>query len=551
MRYNNSGNPSSPQPVPPPIVRVWESRPQAATPVNEQPTQYWSPDMASAPAAQVTPDRFWRRFIVVMFLVAFLALGGAVVSTYALFDQSQTIFPAVSAVGVNLGGLTQAEAEVALTQVVQTANIQVLAGQTLRPISLAELGYALDTPAIAAEAYQRGRIRSEWRELPLAFLLGLEVSPRWQFRETIAYATLIALASEAYQPPIPPDLIYASGQVQMTPGQPGSKLDVNAALVWLGQQSPATLAGQTITLPMLPEEPDMAGAQAQVAAANQHLSQTLTVSAYDAILDEHLTWRIPPAIWNQWVMARRVSDTPTGFVFSLASNAVQDYFLLQEGNLAATQYLKASDAAATLLAAYDNGQWETTIRIYHPEREHVVQSGETLSSIAEAYGLPYPWLEQANPGLSGLYPGQSIMVPSADVFLPLPVIENKRIIISINEQKMWAYEDGILKWEWAVSTGIAESPTSSGVYQIQTHVDNAYAGNWDLWMPYFMGIYRPVPTSDFMNGFHGFPTRGSSQLLWTNSLGHPVTYGCVLVSNDNAAALYSWAEEGTVVEIQP
>jgi lipoprotein-anchoring transpeptidase ErfK/SrfK len=66
-----------------------------------------------------------------------------------------------------------------------------------------------------------------------------------------------------------------------------------------------------------------------------------------------------------------------------------------------------------------------------------------------------------------------------------------------------------------------------------------------------MGIYRPVPTSEFMNGFHGFPTRGGSQLLWTGSLGRPVTYGCILISSENAQTLYNWAETGVIVEIQP
>jgi lipoprotein-anchoring transpeptidase ErfK/SrfK len=70
-------------------------------------------------------------------------------------------------------------------------------------------------------------------------------------------------------------------------------------------------------------------------------------------------------------------------------------------------------------------------------------------------------------------------------------------------------------------------------------------------MPNFMGIYRPVPSSDFMNGFHGFPTRGGSTLLWTGDLGHPVTYGCILISTENAAALYEWAEAGVVVEVRP
>jgi lipoprotein-anchoring transpeptidase ErfK/SrfK len=65
-----------------------------------------------------------------------------------------------------------------------------------------------------------------------------------------------------------------------------------------------------------------------------------------------------------------------------------------------------------------------------------------------------------------------------------------------------------------------------------------------------MGIYRPVPASDFMNGIHGFPSRGGAQLLWTDDLGRRVTYGCILISSENAATLYTWAEAGVVVEIQ-
>jgi lipoprotein-anchoring transpeptidase ErfK/SrfK len=192
------------------------------------------------------------------------------------------------------------------------------------------------------------------------------------------------------------------------------------------------------------------------------------------------------------------------------------------------------------------------LRLYHQEQEHLVQAGETLSSIGYDYGLPYPWLEQANPGLgNSLRPGQRLTIPSPDLLLPLPVVEEKRLVVSLTEQKMWAYESGEIKWEWPVSTGIASSPTAPGVFQIQTHEPNAYAANWDLWMPHFLGIYRPVPTSDFMNGFHGFPSRNGSQLLWTNDLGQPVTYGCILLSSDNAATLYDWAEAGVVVEVRP
>ena len=191
------------------------------------------------------------------------------------------------------------------------------------------------------------------------------------------------------------------------------------------------------------------------------------------------------------------------------------------------------------------------MRVYHAPRQHTVQLGETLASIARSYGFPYPWLQEANPGVEALRPGQVIHIPSPDVLLPLPVVPGKRIVVSMSQQQMWAYQWGDLLWAWTVSTGIESSPTSPGVFQIQSHEMNAYAASWDLWMPYFMGIYRPVPASGFMNGFHGFPTRDGTNLLWTGNLGYPVTYGCILVSTQNAAVLYEWAEEGVVVEIRP
>ncbi|MBK9049886.1 MAG: hypothetical protein IPL78_02880 [Chloroflexi bacterium] len=42
MRYSNSAPNSSPSSVPPPIVKVWQSRPQ--TPTSEQSTGYYTPE---------------------------------------------------------------------------------------------------------------------------------------------------------------------------------------------------------------------------------------------------------------------------------------------------------------------------------------------------------------------------------------------------------------------------------------------------------------------------------------------------------------------------
>jgi lipoprotein-anchoring transpeptidase ErfK/SrfK len=160
-------------------------------------------------------------------------------------------------------------------------------------------------------------------------------------------------------------------------------------------------------------------------------------------------------------------------------------------------------------------------------------------------------IQRANPGvnLEALSAGQTINMPSKDELLPLPIVSSKRIVVSISQQRMWVYENGQVRWNWPASTGIPDSPTMPGVYQIQSHEKNAYAGNWNLWMPYFMGIYEAVP--GFMNGIHGFPSRGGSQILWENALGRTVTYGCILISTQNSKLLYDWAQEGVVIEVKP
>jgi len=214
-------------------------------------------------------------------------------------------------------------------------------------------------------------------------------------------------------------------------------------------------------------------------------------------------------------------------------------------------YLDWDVALAELVNAIASPGSAAPLRVFHDPTQHVVQPGETLASIGRDLGIPYPWIEESNPGLGErLSIGQVILIPSVDRLLPLPVVKDKRILVSIGQQRMWAYEEGRLKWEWPVSTGIDSSPTAPGVFQIQSHEREAYAGNWDLWMPYFMGIYRPVPASGFMNGFHGFPSRNGTDLLWTGNLGRQATYGCILISTVNAATLFEWAEEGVVVEIQ-
>jgi lipoprotein-anchoring transpeptidase ErfK/SrfK len=269
------------------------------------------------------------------------------------------------------------------------------------------------------------------------------------------------------------------------------------------------------------------------------------INAFDPITNQSVLWSVAPEQWGQWLTTENTAD---GVRLSLDNAQLGGY--LSGQNLGGEQFIQIDQSVQKIQAAIASGSAEATIQVFHRETQYSVVPGDTLGSIAWKMGIPMWRITNANPGinLDALNPGQTITIPSRDDMLPVPIVYNKRIVVSISEQHMWVYENGQLKWDWIASTGIDDSPTMPGVYQVLSHDGTAYAGNWNLYMPSFMSIYEAVP--GFHNGIHGFPSRGGSQILWENSLGRRVTYGCILLSSTNASLLYDWAEEGVIVEIK-
>lgn len=472
-------------------------------------------------------------------------IAAVILAATALFllYHSDLIMPGVHTLGIELGGMSKAEAVTALQENWQQRAIILHAGKTTYGINPALLGITFDAEATAQAAYQQGRLK---------VLQDTSVSPVLRIDSPTATANLQSLAPQFNKPPVNAGVRIANGRVEMTPPLAGQTVDVATTVTQLEQNLAQIVATGKLNMVMLPVQPAIIDTSAVAAQANQLLVSPLFFRVYDPITGESLVWTAAPEVWGAWLSLSVDPQDITRLNWNIDAEKAKAFLDAQSAVLGPDRYVDSNQAVAGMLNAITARRSDISLRVYHRERQHTVQSGETLSSIGRVYGMPYAWIQQANPGVENeLYVGQVLTIPSPDVLLPLAVVENKRIVVSIADQKMWAFENGVAKWEWPVSTGIASSYTASGVFQIQTHERDAYAGNWNLWMPYFMGIYRPVPTSDFMNGFHGFPTRNGSQLLWTNSLGRPVTYGCILISTENAATLYGWAEEGVVVEIRP
>ncbi len=484
---------------------------------------------------------FWLAALLWLWLlVALTALALGLLTLY----RGDRILPGVHVLGADLGGRTTAEAANLISDAWRGRTITLDTGAIQQHMSPDELGLALDAAATGRLAHDQGRrlagpddVRLVANQLlaavspRLATSERIEIAAVWRFERDAAAAALRQFAQQLALPARDATIRINQGRVEWTPSQAGQALDIAAALASLEQRPVEVLQSGRLTAPVVVITPTLTDVSAAVAEANRLLAQETVVRLYDPINDERLAWTVDRPTLGGWLA---LTGDSQGWIVDEGRLAA--WVAGQAAALGALRYIDADVAVPALAQAAAAGHRELRLRVFHRPQTHIVRSGETLSSIAAQYGFPYPGLERANPELGSLvYVGQRVTIPSPDELLPLPVVENKRIVVSLSGQWMRTYENGKVKWTLAVSTGIPSSPTSPGVFQVQSHEMNAYAASWDLWMPYFMGIYRPVPGQDFMNGFHGFPTCGDSQLLWTNALGRPVTFGCILLSNENAA----------------
>ncbi len=490
-------------------------------------------------------------------LVAVVGLLYAVVGLLiagAFLHQSDIVLPGVQAIGTGLGWRNSAGAAALLDRAWEARKIEVSAAGKSWSLTPNDLGIRIDSATTARQAQRQGRslpsfqtmVKNGWRA---------DVEPIWRLDPAAADVTLQTLAREMGVGPKSAAVRIVGTQVEATAASEGRALDVNGAMAILKSRGWEAVQSGVLELPTLKLYPAVNDVSGVLQEANQGLAELtakpMSIRIYDPVVDEAMAWSVNPDELRSWLRPEIVQGQKTEVHWLVDQTQVTNFLQKQAPSLGNERYIEVRAALATIMESVREKKTDVRLPVYHPEMEHEVRDGETLTSIATDYGMPYPWIQQANPDLGDvLRVGQTLIIPSPDVLLPLMPVEGKRIIASISEQKMWAYESGKLKWQWTISTGLPESPTAPGIFQIQTHEESAFAAIWDLQMPWFMGIYRPVPTSDFMNGFHGFPSRDGKQVLWTNNLGKPITYGCLLVSTDNAKKLFEWAETGVTVVVK-
>lgn len=119
------------------------------------------------------------------------------------------------------------------------------------------------------------------------------------------------------------------------------------------------------------------------------------------------------------------------------------------------------------------------------------------------------------------------------------LLGEKWMRLDLSDQRLTAFEGDTEVFTGLVSTGVARYPTPPGEFRVYLKVRRqAMSGP---------GYY--VPNVEYCTYF--FKSYAIHGTYWHDNFGHPMSHGCVNMTNDDAKWIYEWAPKGTRVVVQP
>ncbi|HEY70352.1 MAG TPA: L,D-transpeptidase family protein [Anaerolineae bacterium] len=496
----------------------------------------------------------WKRLGIAAVAVAFgLAMIPVLIvsAAYSYYFATDLIMPGVQVGGIPLEGLTLQQASAVMDLVwnveVRIQAIDLTDASPYWEFAPSEIGLRVDANASAQLAHAHGRdagLIHSVRQMIDGWFNGCALQPYVTFDSNIALQAIETWADVLHIPATNADLIVQDGESIQVAAQEGRSLDVEATLGLLAADPTSVLLKyRFVPLVMKPVEPTIGDVDQAASEAERLIASQPSLQAFDPVTGELITWTPTRTEIASWLQIER---TPAEVHVHLDSQRLSDYVQSLNASLGAERSFDL-EAANTAVMQELQGEDSETLLIRYQPRSYVIQRGDSLITISLKYGIPYWKLREYNPGMV-FATGVTMVIPPKDAMLSIPVVMNKRIVISISQQRMWLYQDGEMIDNHVVSTGIPSSPTMAGIFQITSHVLNAYASRWDLYMPHFLGIYEATPYLE--NGIHGLPLLSSGVRLWASVLGQPASYGCIILDLQAAEQVYNWADDGVVVEIQ-
>ncbi|MDZ4671543.1 MAG: L,D-transpeptidase family protein [Phototrophicales bacterium] len=496
-------------------------------------------------------DAFWYlRKHPIIIRSALLLVVVVVILHYVSFALTGRIFPYVKTMGVDIGGLTTQEAQAKLVAEWEGGYpIDLWVGtEKADSIPAQQMGFRLDVEATIAlaQAVSFGAIP-----------FGREVQPVVNLEEIIATDFLLDFADEVRQEPVNTRYEWQNGTLVGLIGGAGRQLDYTRSTTKLNNRMVDVVVNKRFDLEMTPLLPDNDDPDAYLDDVARIVNQPLELRGYDPYTNQSFTWAVDRDTFTSWLMAGDSSLILRADIFTRFVNQINTTLNTSDSNL---RYIEPTEATEKVNLAIAEGIADIDLRVRYRPMVYEVERGDTGFRIARRTGIPFFQILDANSGrnLDVLSVGDILNIPSRDIALPNDPVPHKRIVVDLNEQELIAFENGEIVFQWEISSGVQDAPTSPGIYQILGHNELAYGssvtlcdasgvtcGVWE--MSWFMGIYEVIP--GIVNGFHGKVVLPNGNLLGDGFVGYPYTFGCVMSNEADAKALYDWAEQGVVVEI--
>jgi len=210
------------------------------------------------------------------------------------------ILPGVSVAGVDVSGLSAADAAIKLTTTLTypySGRIVFRDGKNVWIETPGQMGLVLDAAASAEAAASYGRSFNLFQNIAdqlYAVQSGKDLPPVSILDQRVAHRYLQGLAAQIDRPVTEANLRINGLDVAAQPGQSGRALDVDSTLIYLSVQMQFFRDGE-VPLVVKEQAPEISDASAQADAARRLLAAPLTLSIPDARPGDPGPWQIQPA----------------------------------------------------------------------------------------------------------------------------------------------------------------------------------------------------------------------------------------------------------------
>jgi len=468
----------------------YETHNDSSTPPSDVPPLQWAP--AEPPAKK---KRLWLWIGVPAVAVA----AGVVAASLVL------IAPGTSIAGVPVGFLTAGAATDAISQ--RLGSTTIVLGQGGPSVTGDQLGATIDARALADATFDA---RPLWN---VTQWFGDSIDAPLTLDPTKAEAALRAALPGSFIEPTAATVTFANGAYAVTPATAGTGLDLDAITAALRDAFVTGESSVTVSAQTVPVDAVASTANAQ-AAADKLNGMLQTIGFY---VGDERTVPIDAATAASWLS---VAPSPGGS-FTVTADAEK----IQTAVAGLPALVNRAPANGTVITNSDGTVLDTSV----PGAD-----GRTLGDVT---GVAKEFAAQLGSG-NAAFALPVTVTPASTTTL------QRLLEVNLSEQMLYLKENGAVVDSWPISSGIAESPTYTGHFRINSHIRSQTMTSTDPNNPYWNYDVPNVEWVMYFNGdeaFHG--------VYWHNNFGTPQSHGCVGMPNYRAKQIYDWSPAGVDVWI--